>query len=133
MMMPLVDDEVVVGFEHGDPRRPFVLGSLWNGRGKPDWLAADGGKPDGSFNVHSEKKVRMDAEDDIKVTSTGGDIDRHRRQRGHRDQGPDGSVTVKADGTVEVKGAQITVDATATMTLKAGGMLKLQAPQVMLG
>ena len=57
LMMPLVDDEVVVGFEHGDPRRPFVLGSLWNGSGKPEALAAEGGKPDGSFNLHSEKKV----------------------------------------------------------------------------
>lgn len=33
--VPDVDDEVLVGFEHGDPRRPCVLGGLWNGRDKP--------------------------------------------------------------------------------------------------
>lgn len=33
--VPDVDDEVLVGFEHGDPRRPCVLGGLWNGRDQP--------------------------------------------------------------------------------------------------
>ncbi len=31
MFMPEVGDEVLVGFENGDPERPFVLGCLWNG------------------------------------------------------------------------------------------------------
>ena len=33
--IPDVDDEVLVGFENGDPRRPYVLGGLWNGQDAP--------------------------------------------------------------------------------------------------
>ena len=33
--MPDTGDEVLVAFEHGDPRRPYVLGGLWNGKDKP--------------------------------------------------------------------------------------------------
>jgi phage protein D/phage baseplate assembly protein gpV len=33
--IPEVNDEVVVAFEQGDFNRPFVLGSLWNGKDKP--------------------------------------------------------------------------------------------------
>ena len=35
MFMPEVDDEVLVAFEHGDPRFPYVIGFLWNGQDLP--------------------------------------------------------------------------------------------------
>ena len=34
LMMPQVGDEVVIGFEHDDVHKPYVLGSLWNGTGE---------------------------------------------------------------------------------------------------
>ena len=33
--LPEVEDEVLIAFEHGDARFPYVLGSLWNGQDKP--------------------------------------------------------------------------------------------------
>ena len=30
--LPSVDTQVVVGFEAGDPRRPYIVGSCWNGK-----------------------------------------------------------------------------------------------------
>ena len=47
--VPEINDEVVVAFEHGDPRRPVVLGSLWNGNSAPPY-PTDGVK-DGSVNA----------------------------------------------------------------------------------
>lgn len=45
--LPEVDDEVLVAFEHGDIRRPYVLGALWNGKDAPvegNDAAVEGGK-----------------------------------------------------------------------------------------
>src|SRR5215203_3309099 len=33
--VPDPNDEVVIMFEGGDPRHPFVIGALWNGRDTP--------------------------------------------------------------------------------------------------
>ena len=33
--LPEVDDEVLVAFQHGDIRFPYILGALWNGKDKP--------------------------------------------------------------------------------------------------
>lgn len=39
---PEVDDEVLVAFEHGDIRFPYVLGGLWNGQDAPPETNSDG-------------------------------------------------------------------------------------------
>ena len=42
LMMPQAGDEVLLGFEHDDEERPVVLGSVWNGEGKPQEMSAEG-------------------------------------------------------------------------------------------
>lgn len=40
-VLPEVDTQVVVGFEAGDPRRPYIVGACWNGsRSLPEAAAA---------------------------------------------------------------------------------------------
>src|SRR5438105_1655237 len=42
--IPDVNDEVLLVFEGGDPRRPYVIGGLWNGSDKPPESMDGGGK-----------------------------------------------------------------------------------------
>ncbi len=47
LWLPEVDDEVLIAFEHGDFNRPYIIGSLWNGKDAPPdaWnQAAQNGK-----------------------------------------------------------------------------------------
>lgn len=148
MMMPLVDDEVIVGFEHGDPRRPFVLGSLWSGTAKPDKLAAEsGGKPDGSFNLNSAKKVTLTSTGDMLLDSQAkgdlhskGDLaiatDGKAALNAKSDikvSSPSGSVTISSAGEVTVKGTSITIDATGSLTLKSSGVVQVSGSMIKLG
>jgi phage protein D len=32
--LPEIDDEVLIGFEHGDIHRPYIIGGVWNGKDK---------------------------------------------------------------------------------------------------
>src|SRR5689334_20529628 len=41
--VPDTDDEVLVAFEGGDPRRPYVVGALWNGSDAPPETMDGGG------------------------------------------------------------------------------------------
>ena len=53
--LPEVGDEVLVAFERGDLRFPYVLGSLWNGKDKPP-STNDDGKNDVRM-IHSRARV----------------------------------------------------------------------------
>lgn len=45
-LVPDVNDEVLVCFEAGDTRRPYVIGSLWNGQDSPPESMDSAGKND---------------------------------------------------------------------------------------
>jgi phage protein D len=47
--IPEVNDEVLVAFEYDDINRPYILGSLWNGKDKP---------PEASNEIASDGKVK---------------------------------------------------------------------------
>jgi phage protein D len=51
--LPEIDDEVLVAFEHGDINRPYIIGSVWNGKDKPPE------KVDNSVTGNGKGKVRL--------------------------------------------------------------------------
>ena len=74
--IPEVDDEVLVAFEHGDVRRPYIIGALWNGKDKPPMNTADYVKDGKIIRRLTKTRIghQMDFNDDastITVTTAG--------------------------------------------------------------
>jgi uncharacterized protein involved in type VI secretion and phage assembly len=64
--LPEVDDEVLVLFERGDVRFPFVIGALWNGKDQAPAGNSDG-KTD-TVTITADKNIVLEApEGDIRL------------------------------------------------------------------
>jgi uncharacterized protein involved in type VI secretion and phage assembly len=61
--LPEVDDEVLVAFEHGDTRFPYVLGALWNGNAKPPESNEGGSNDRRVIHSRSGHLIRFDDTD----------------------------------------------------------------------
>lgn len=63
--IPDVEDEVLICFEAGDVRRPYVIGALWNGTDQPpESMDSDGKNYIKSITSRTGIKVTMDDTDD---------------------------------------------------------------------
>jgi uncharacterized protein involved in type VI secretion and phage assembly len=123
--VPEIDDEVLVVFERGDVRFPYVLGGLWNGVDAPPQKSGDvvsGGKvqkrivrsrsghevvfddSDGGGGITVADKngntIKLDAASNALSMKTAGDIT--------IDAG--GQITIKGTGPVTIKGAVINLN-----------------------
>lgn len=128
-MLPVPDEQVIVGFENGDPSYPYVLGSVFNGADKPgDEMAV----ADGSVALKSDHAALIAAREDITLRSDGGkwliridggDIE----ETAHAGQGGSGAYAGSFDGEWKLKATQpVQIQSDATVTLKAP-MIALEA------
>ena len=129
--IPDVDDEVLVAFEHGDPRRPYVLGGLWNGRDKPP-ESMDGGGRNTKKVIRSRNGVKItlddsDGQESLRLETPGG-------QSIELKDGP-GAITLQDSNgnSVKLETSGITVTAAAKVTVNASqvavsaGMVQVDA------
>ena len=115
--VPDVDDEVLVSFEGGDVRRPFVLGGLWNGRDAPP-ESMDGGGRNFKKVIRSRNGVKItlddqDGREKLLLETPGG-------QKISMKDGP-GTIEIEDSNgnSVKLAAAGITITASAKVTVNA--------------
>ena len=119
MMLPVVGEEVLVGFEHDDTTRPYVLGSLFNGTDVPGSDLTQ--NQDGSFAVLSDQKIVATAKDAMNLTTKQSltvSADQNiseTAQQGYTIESQQGDISIKSDM------GNITIEGTQSVTIKCGG------------
>jgi phage protein D len=129
-----IDDEVLVAFEHGDVRRPIVLGGLWSKKNKP----FEGGKETDTEGVAS-RVWRSRTGHTMSMHDSGTPAksfvaialaDGRTQLRMGRDNvsidsptdvtiTSEASITLKASRDITIEGANVTVKAQQAMSLEA--------------
>lgn len=134
---PEVDDEVLVAFELGDVRRPYVLGSLWSTQDTPPPDDGQAKQNNWRFiksrNGHIVKLDDTKGKEKIEIIGSDGkrqivlDIAAEKIQV----TCDTGDIEVSAGaGTVKVEAKSITLKASADMTLEAGTTMTIKGATV---
>ncbi|MFN2441759.1 MAG: phage baseplate assembly protein V [Thermoanaerobaculia bacterium] len=117
-MIPDAGDEVLVVFEAGDPRRPYVLGGLWNGKDTPP-QSMDGQNNKKVFRSRSGVKLTFDdssgSEQFIAETPGG--------QKVTLKDGPGSIELADSNGnSLKMEASGITLTTSASLTINASTM-----------
>ena len=115
--IPDVDDEVLIVFEGGDPRRPYVIGSLWNGKDTPP-ESMDGAGKNFKKVLRSRNGVKLtmddtDGREQFILETPGG-------QKLTLKDGPGAVEIVDSNGnSIKMETSGITITAAAKVTVNA--------------
>jgi uncharacterized protein involved in type VI secretion and phage assembly len=126
--VPDVNDEVLVVFEAGDPRRPYVIGGLWNGSDAPP-DSMDGGGQNNRKVLRSRNGVKITLDD-----STGQEtmiLETPGGQKLTLKDGPGTVEIVDSNGnSIKLEPTGITINASAKVTINAGAQVEVTAGMV---
>jgi type VI secretion system secreted protein VgrG len=132
LCIPEINDQVMVGFRYNDPDRPFVLGSMYTGK------TGEGGKDKNetkSYTTKSGSTIKfekdkisiIDAKKKSKILFDGEGKMKIESQDEIKLECGQSTITMKKDGTIEIKGKEITIDASSKATIKAMSGIDIKA------
>jgi uncharacterized protein involved in type VI secretion and phage assembly len=134
--LPEVDDEVLMAFEHGDARFPYVLGALWNGQDKPPENNDDGKNNMRSIKSRSGHVVRLDDTDGKEQIQI---IDKSGKNSLVFDTAKN-TITISSDkditlsaakGTIRLDAQKIEIKSSADAKIEAGAGMDVKASGTM--
>lgn len=135
--VPEPDDEVLVAFEHGDPRRPYILGALWSQEDPPP--VDDGNAADNNWRYFQSRSGHVFRFDDTAGAEKMELIDKDGQRKVIIDSAnqkiqvicDQGDVEVSASaGSVKVEATTVEISATGNMTLEANGTVTIRGATV---
>jgi uncharacterized protein involved in type VI secretion and phage assembly len=135
-IIPQRDDEVLVIFNHGDVREPYVIGSLWNAQDRPPATNPQDAVNKRLIRTPQGHEIELDdAQQSIKITSSSGQkvtIDPSKieletaENRAKLTLDKDESkVTIEATQSLLLKAQQITIEG-ETIRIKGNSNVQLQ-------
>ena len=118
--IPDVGDEVLVVFEGGDARRPYVVGGLWNGEDSPP-EQMDGAGNNYKKSITSRRDIRITLDD-----TEGGETLTLKTPGGQTIEMKDGGITIEvkdsSGNSVKLEPSGITVTAAAQVKVQCATM-----------
>jgi phage protein D/phage baseplate assembly protein gpV len=121
--LPEINDEVLIGFEHGDIHQPYVLGGLWNGKDKPPKPTSgvvSSGKVDRRI-VRSRTGHVITLDDSS--GSPGITVEDSKGNKVQIDT-KSGTMTLEASNAIEIKSKKITINGSTLVEID-GAAIKL--------
>jgi uncharacterized protein involved in type VI secretion and phage assembly len=134
--LPEVDDEVLVGFEHGDLRFPYVLGALWNGKDAPPEGNGDGKNNLRVIKSRSGHIIKLNDEDGKETIEI---IDKSEKNSIVIDTA-ENTITITADkditlsatkGTIKLDAKNVEIKSSADSKMESGAGLDVKASATM--
>lgn len=121
--LPEVGDEVLVGFEQGDPNYPIVLGAVYNNKAKPPSATQSSDNDIKLFRTRGGSEILIDdksGSEKLTITTKDGknsivlDV-----------SGP--TIAIESQGDISLKGKNLSLESDMEIKLKAGTNLKIEA------
>jgi uncharacterized protein involved in type VI secretion and phage assembly len=134
--LPEVDDEVLVAFEHGDVRFPYVVGALWNGKEAPPETNDDGKNNLRVIKSRSGHLIRLNDEDGKEKIEI---IDKTEKNSIVFDTAKN-TITITTDkdialsasqGTIKLDARKIEIKSSADTKIEAGAGMDVKASATM--